>query len=346
MKVLKLDRKENFIEIMPDSLDDLWHVEKLVEKGDLVSGSSERKIKPKTEGEKAYRQKIFVELEVEKIEFHEETGQLRILGVVVFAKPEELVELKSHHTIEVEPGTRLKISKKALKNYHIERLEKAKNASGREKLLLVVMDDEEAELAFLKDSGMQGKAKILAKKEGKMFQQSKKENTYFEELFKKMDELKAQRIVVAGPGFERQNFEKFLKEKNLKIPVLFESTNSVGITGLNELIKSGKIDEFIQDFQSAEEAKIAEKVFVNLATNQLAAVGMKEVKEAIEAGAVEELVVEEKFLAENRSEVEELLDKAEQLKGKIHFISWKSEAGKKISGIGGVAAILRYKMKW
>src|SRR3989344_5119860 len=186
MKVLKLDRKENFIEIMPDSLDDLWHVEKLVEKGDLVSGSWERKIKPKTEGEKAYRQKIFVELEVEKIEFHEETGQLMILGVVVFAKPEELVELKSHHTIEVEPGTRLKIRKKVLKQYHIERLEKAKNASGREKLLLVIMDDEAAELAFLKDSGLNVKAKILAAREGKRFGKKEKGNAFFEELLKKI----------------------------------------------------------------------------------------------------------------------------------------------------------------
>lgn len=345
MKIVKIDKKNNFLEVIPDSFDDLWHIEKIIEQGDLVSGNSERKIKGKHEGDKAVKEKIFVELEVEKTEFHEATNQLRVQGVVVRAKPEELVELKSHHTIEVEPGYKVKITKKELKKYQIDRLERAKQASGREKLLLVVMDDEQADLAFLKDSGLNIKAKINAKKQGKRFDNKEKGNPYFEELSKKISELEAGKIVIAGPGFEKQNFEKYLKESNSKLKPSYESTNSVGITGLNELIKNGKIDKLIEGYHSAEEAKAMEKVLENVSSG-LSAIGFKEVKEAVEKGAVEELIVLEKLLIEKRDETEELLDKAEQTQVKMIFVNPKSEAGKKLEGLGGVTALLRYKMNW
>ncbi|MFH1391350.1 MAG: mRNA surveillance protein pelota [Candidatus Diapherotrites archaeon] len=345
MKILKVDRKNNYFEAIPDSFDDLWHIEKLIEKGDLVSGESERKIKPKNEGEKAFKQKIFVELEVEKAEFHEATNQLRIQGIVVSAKPEELVELKSHHTIEAEVGEKVRVTKKALKKYHLDRLERAKKASGRENLLLVVMDDEEAELAFLKDSGLDKKAKILGKKSGKRFENTEKGNPYFEELLKKLTELEPKKIVIAGPGFEKQNFEKFLNEKNSKLKPIFESTNSVGLTGLNELIKSGKIDKLIEGFHAAEETKAMEKILAGL-SDGLSAIGFDEVKKAMDSGAVDELVVHEKMLSEKREETEQILDKAEQLQGKIIFISGKNESGEKILGFGGIAAVLRYKSGW
>src|SRR3989338_2871961 len=101
MQILKIDRKSNYFEVVPDSFDDLYHLERLIEEGDLVSGSAERKIKAQQEGQKAEKQMIFVELEVEKAVFHESSNQLRIQGTVTAAKPEELVPLKAHHTLEI-----------------------------------------------------------------------------------------------------------------------------------------------------------------------------------------------------------------------------------------------------
>ncbi len=345
MKILSLDRKNNAFEVMPDSFDDLWHLEKIIDIDDLVSGSSERKIKAKTEGEKAFKTKVFVELKVEKKEFHETTNQLRIQGVVVYAQPEELVELKSHHTIEVEPGFKLKVKKESLKNYHIERLEKAKAGSGREKLLIVVMDDEAADVVFLRDAGIENKAKIIASKQGKQFEKSEKEKPYFVELLSKIKELGAQRIVIAGPGFEKSNFEKFLNEKHEKLPIVFESTNSVGITGINELLKSGKVDKLIEGFQAAQEEKIVEKL-MEMLSKETVAIGFEEVEKAVKSGAIEDLIVEETLMAKKREEVEKIIDKAEQTNSKVHFVSQKTEAGKKIEGLGGLAATLRYKLDW
>ncbi len=346
MQIVKIDRKAGWFEAIPDSFDDLWHLEKVIEPGDIVSGTTERKIKPRTEGEKAFKQLVYVELSVEKAVFHEGTNQLRIQGEVVAAKPEELVPLKVHHTLEAEVGKKIKVQKKALKQFHIDRLERAKASGGREKVLLIVMDDEEAELAFLKDTGLESRGRIIAQREGKMFKAEKgKGSAYFDELLGKISELGAQKMVVAGPGFEKQKFEKFLKEKAPKMQAVFESTNSVGITGLNELVKSGKIDEIIEGFHSVEEAKAVEKILSSVSSG-LAAIGLKEVEEAVGAGAAEEIVVSENMLYSKRNETESILDKAEQYKAKVRFVDPKSDAGKQLEGMGGIAAVLRYKRNW
>lgn len=347
MQILKIDRKNNHFEAVPDNFDDLWHLEKLIEPGDKVSGTSERKIKPQEEGDKARKETIFVELEVEKAVFHEATKQLRIQGIVTLAKPEELVPLKAHHTLEAEPGRKISVTKKSLKNFHIERLERAKNSSGREKVLLIVMDDEGADLAFLKDTGLEIRTRIGAEKQGKMYRSAEKQKTnhYYEELLAKMLELGAKKTIVAGPGFEKQNFEKFLKERHAKPEAVFESTNSVGVTGLNELVKSGKIDKLVEGFHSLEEAKAVERVLASISAG-LAALGIREVKEAVEAGAAQEIAVDEKMVHEKNTEIDGILTKAEQYKAIIRFVESKSEVGKQLEGIGGIAAVLRYRKKW
>ncbi len=346
MRILKIDKAASWFEVVPDSFDDLWHLEKLIDAGDIVAGTAERKIKPQNEGDKAFREIVYVEIEAEKAVFHEATNQLRIQGKVVAVKPEELIPLKAHHTLEAEVGKKIRVVKKALKGFHIERLERAKAATGREKILLVIMDDEAADLAFLKDTGLETRARIKAEREGKRFKAEKaKGSPYYEELLAKIAELKPAKLVIAGPGFEKQNFEKYLKGKPLKIRPIFESTDSTGITGMNEIVKSGKLDRILHGMHSAEEAKAVERVLAALG-NEMASVGLKEVGESLKAGAVEEFMIDEKLLSEKRREAEEMLDMAEKYGAKIIFVSGIGEAGKQLAGLGGVAALLRYRKKW
>ncbi len=347
MKIIKIDRRNNSFEAVPDSFDDLWHIEKLIEPGDVVSGSSERKIKPVQEGDKPRRERVFVEIEAEDAKFHEGSGQLRVQGIVVAAKPEELVPLKSHHTLEVEAGAKITVKKKALRNYDVERLERAKDATGRESVIVAVMDDEEAEVYAVRDAGADLRARILSGREGKRFGGSEKKgkDTYFEEILGKISGARPKKILVAGPGFEKQRLEKYMKDNGIKLPAVFESTNDVGESGLNELMKSGKIDRLVEGMHSAQEAKSVERVLASLGSG-MAALGIKEVKEAVAAGAADEIVVLDRMLTGRRAETGEMLDAAEGIKARIVFVSTRSDAGKKLDGLGGVAAVLRYRVKW
>src|SRR3989338_2781995 len=276
MKLLKIDRRNNSFEAIPESFDGLWHLERLIEEGDFVSGSSERKIKPRTEGEKAFKEKVWVEIKAEKVEFHESTGQLRVQGTVTAAKPEELVPLKSHHALEIAAGEKIFVRKKELKNYDVERLERAKKAGAMAKLAVVLMDDEEAEIFSVSDIGANSRAKIESGKTGKRYGQCGSPEKYYEEIISKLHEMGPHKIVVAGPGFEKQRLEKHAKDKAIKMHFVLESASETGRQGLGELLKSGKLDKIAGEMHSAEEAKAVEKILANT-SNGLAAIGLKEV---------------------------------------------------------------------
>ncbi len=345
MRLLKIDRRNNLFEVIPESLDDLWHLEKVIEKGDSATGKSERKVKPKYEGGKARKEAIFIDLQVERVEFHKTTGQLRVTGIIVGGRPEQFIELKAHHSLEFTPGRKIRVQKEKLKGYQVERLERAKRASAREKMLLVVLDDEEAGLALLKEFGFGQKGKILAGRQGKRYKGEEAKNKYFEDIIEKVTEVKPEKVIFAGPGFTKNNLKKYLEEKGIKLNAFFESINSVGITGLNELLKGGKIDSIAGKIQIGQETKLVEKLIEEVGKdNGLGEYGLKQIERAAEIGAVQELLVGEEFLLQNREKAEELMDKVEQLRGSVHIISSEHEAGKKLLGIGGIGAILRYRI--
>ncbi|MDO8634055.1 MAG: mRNA surveillance protein pelota [archaeon] len=347
MRILKIDRKNNFFEVVPDNMDDLWHLERIIEPQDVVCAKTERKIKPKEEGMEVTKENVYYEIEAERIEFHESSGHLRVLGVIVGGKPVELVEMKAHHSLEIFPSKETLVKKKALKNYQVERLEEAKQASGRGKTLIVVLDDEEAEIALLAEKGFETKARIRSQKSGKMFFTQEKKDVFFETIAKKVVEEAPQKIIFAGPGFTKDNFKKFLEDKRIKLPAFYLHTDSVGVTGLNELIKSGAIEEIIAQSQLAKETKLVEKILEELGRGSgMAVVGSQDSEKAIQAGAVEHFLLSDDYLLKNRKHAEELLAMVEQNGGKIHILSSKTEAGKKLSGLGGTACLLRYRMNY
>jgi len=344
MKILKIDRKLNELAVVPESLDDLWHLEKIIEKGDVVSGSTDRKIKPKKEGEKAERIKLFVELQVEDVQFQEFSENLRIGGVMIGGKPEEFIELNSHQSLEVKAGDRVKITKKAIKAWQVERLRKAEKESATAKLLVVLMDDERAELAFVNQFSISKKASIKSDKRGKQYAEQKSD--YFDEVLKKAQALEPKKILVAGPGFVKENFKKFVDDKKIKnFPKIFiEGTNSIGETGFRELVSQGKLGALEKEIQLSQESKIIEEFLAALAKGK-AEYGREQINKALEAGAVEKLIVAETYLMQHRKEAEETMDAAEGSGSETYIISSKNPQEKVVNGMGGIVAVLRYKME-
>lgn len=170
MKILKIDAKSKTLKLVPETKDDLWHLERVIEEGDLISGSTDRKIKSE-EGRDAKRVKLFVKLEVESVEFHETTGNLRINGIILGGKPEEFIEMKSHQSIDVQTGKDIEIVKHIWGKHHVDRLEKAKKATHKSPVLLIVMDDESASFAVMKEFKMEPRVVINSGKKGKMFEE-------------------------------------------------------------------------------------------------------------------------------------------------------------------------------
>ena len=88
-------------------------------------------------------------------------------------------------------------------------------------------------------------------------------------------------------------------------------------------------------------------MLLNIGKNtSLAEYGLEETKKTIEAGAVKELLVLDKFLLEKREQIEPLMDAVEKNKGIIHILNSEQEPGKKLEGLGGIAALLKFKIRY
>ncbi len=72
------------------------------------------------------------------------------------------------------------------------------------------------------------------------------------------------------------------------------------------------------------------------------AYGYNEVENALLAGAVKKLLVIDKLVRERK--VDELLRIASEKKTEIVIINLTHDSGKKLNALGGVAAILRYRI--
>ena len=78
---------------------------------------------------------------------------------------------------------------------------------------------------------------------------------------------------------------------------------------------------------------------------------MKETENASLMGAVKELLITDSLIQKSRMEnfyakIENMMKSVDKTKGSIIIISSEHEGGKRLDGLGGVAAILRFKMNY
>src|SRR5207245_1612108 len=91
------------------------------------------------------------------------------------------------------------------------------------------------------------------------------------------------------------------------------------------------------------EALLVERRLEAMATDKPCAYGPAEVGEAVDAGAVETLLVSDAVVRDPG--VEEMMRAAESARGTVVLISRHHEAGQKLEALGGIAALLRFPIK-
>ena len=347
MKIIKIDRKNNYLELVPETLDDFWHLERIIEEGDLVKGQTLRTLESKDVPGKKEKIKMFLELKTEKVSLDKYGPKLRVTGIIISGKPEEFLELGSHHTLDLELMQRARISKpKGIKEYQLKRLKKAELEGKKSKLLLIAMDEDRADFALLKEFGLEPLFNIFSGKAGKQYASESVEKKYFSEIIEKINNIDCDKVVVAGPGFARQNFKKYVDENQLKKQFFFESISATGLAGLNEIIKRGIVERIESKALVVEETKLVEGLLKEVfRESKKISYGFKETSNAVQAKAVSELFVTDAMLLEKRKELEEIMDLVEKNGGKVHLISIAHEAGKKLEGLGGIAALLWFEVK-
>ncbi len=258
----------------------------------------------------------------------------------------------------VEPPAPLKLrSYKCGQAFHLEPLGELSgevNSYG-----LLVLDRREADIAILKGkaiipvksfkSAVPGKMKAGGQSAARFARVTenlakdffKKVGSYVSEEFEKKPELKG--IIVAGPGPTKENFVRgnFLDNKTKERVIGVLNIGYTGEFGLEEAVE--KSSELLEKEEVTKEKKILEKLFNILGSNsKMVAYGEKQVKKALELGAVGTLIISEDF---DDKKAEEFINKAEEGGSKWVMVSTSTREGEQLVGLGKIGAILRYKLE-
>jgi protein pelota len=345
MRILKQSKEEGLVKLEPENLEDLWHIERVLEEGDRIRSRSFRRFKT-TEGEAGEKKPINVEIDAEKIEFAKFANRLRVTGQIISGTPEEFVQIGSYHTVDIEPGFAFTLVKKRWKNYQIERLRQAVVETKRPRVALVVLDDEKAIFATLRGYGVEFEFELEAKASKRDEKYEEKIKEYFGEIYKKVASYEVGTIIIAGPGFTKDNLREFIakKDKELLKKIVFESCSYAERSGVYELLKKGVVGIATEAQHFEQEVKAIEELMMHIGKDDgMCAYGIGEVKDVVMASAVIRIFVLDEVLRSNK-EVESVIELAEKKKVELLIFSHEGEPGRKLNGLGGLAAILKFRI--
>lgn len=350
MKILFRSLKQGEVKVKIEDLDDLWYLSQIIDNGDIVKGQTFRKMKV-GEKEEGIRRAVFLELVVENVEFGKHSPILRVSGKITQG-PED-VPRGSYHTFNVEDNSVITIMKKEWPKFQLERLEEA-SAELSAKILICVFDREEAIIALLKKYGYD----VLAELKGSV--QKKAETTqevknFYEEILNNLREYsqryKAEKIIVASPSFWKEELLKNLKDDELRKKFVLATCSSVDNGSISEVLKRSEVQEVLKQDRISREMRLVDQLMKEISTEGMAAYGIDEVGDAAAAGAIRNLLVTDNLImnsrqAGNYNKIESIMRSVERAAGDVSIISGDHDAGKRLDGLGGLGAILRYRYKY
>ncbi len=332
MKLIFSDRKKGIKKLRVDSPNDMWHLSNVINKGDTVEAKTFRAVKF---GTKEERKPVFIGISVESVEFSKLKKSLRITGKILYGSPEEFIQKGRYHTIEVKEGDIITIIKNWL-NYEEARIREAIEESKKPRAVIVLVEESKMLVAHVLSYGIET--------EEISFFKSKKDNSVLQEndfdFLLRID--KSLIIIVAGPGFAKLKVADFLKKHGYHVVV--EEASYAEISGIVELVEKGVINNVISQHRFDTESKLIGEFEMHLFKEDgLSAYGKQEVLKAINSSAVEKLLIVDDLIT--NEEFHKIAKLSEEQGAKVYVISSTTPWGKKLSGYGGIAAILRFPIK-
>lgn len=344
MKILHQDARSNEIKLLAETVDDLWHLYNLIDERDLVFATTFRRKEDKGDKlrpERTEKVRMRLGIRVQKVEFHESEDRLRLLGAIE-SGPQDVGE---HHTLMLSVGDDITIIKPEWATKHFDRIKRATGASERPTLLFVAIEDTEAVIAVAREYGMKEHATLTRNPGGKMYETKSDEVGFIDEIVSKLEPmLHGEPLIVLGPGFTKEALARKIREKFPQMSSLMtvQSTGQAGMAGIHELMKRGIGGKVLEESRVAKETRLVEELFAEIAKDGMFAYGGAAVDAACASGAVRVLLILDSNVRTKKADA--LIRSVEDSKGEFVIVSSLHEAGRRLESLGGVAALLRYKI--
>ncbi|MES2155080.1 MAG: mRNA surveillance protein pelota [bacterium] len=346
MRLLKKDVAEGFLHLRLDTLDDLWTLRNLVQDGDRVTADTVRTAEAtgdKLRDGKMEKRPVRLGVRATSVEWHDFDDHLRVLGPI-----ETGTDIGRHHTLALRPGDEVMVQKRhALAGWQLRLVDEAVAATQRPQVLLLAIDDSEAQFALLKSYGLQLLGSLPSAGQGKRHPGAAAAKlAFYQEAARS---LKLFRVppdipfVIVGPGWWRDEFVAFVKDKEpaLAQGAISEGTSQGGRAGLQEAIRRGVVERVAAGHRVQREAELVDEMLARIAKGDGAvAYGPAEVEAAVAAGAVDDLIVSDMQVRSGKWV--DLMRRAESERARIHVIATSHESGSRLQQMGGLAALLRF----
>jgi protein pelota len=359
LKIVHRNLKKGILVLKPENLDDLWILYNVILPGDKVYAKSQRRIKAHDETlrqDSGQRVTLYLGVRVEDVYYDPNFNRLRVKGLIVEG-PEDLVKIGSYHTLNVELNFEVKVIKDVWPDYLVKRIRESLDSEDRPRVLVVAVEEGEACIAKVGDYGIDVVANITVNIPGKQ-DETKLRDTILQKFFsdvyatikQSLSDKRIKSIVIAGPGFTKERLLSYIqRDKEVAKLCSLESVSNGGRAGVSEVIKRGALTKVLEEIRLVEESSLMDELLRRLGKDERTGVyGPAEVEKAAGFGAIETLLITDKYLrgasAEERSKLDMLLKTVEKARGRVVILSAENEPGEQLASLGEIAALLRFKV--
>ncbi len=356
MKIIHKDLRKGEFKIRIENLDDFWYLSNIIDTGDIIKGKTTRKIKigdSEQRKSEAVKKTVFLSIKTEKVDFGMQKDSLRVSGTV--EEGTEDVPKGSHHTFNLEENSIITIVKDRWLRFQLDKISEASKETG-EKIMVVVLDRDEADFALIKKYGFEMLNSIKGNVKKKRMEENLQENVnFYETVLELIKDYKKRyalsKIIIGSPGFWKDEFMKVVKEEEIKKQLIPATCSNTGVNGINEVLKRPEVKHALHEQRAAAEINAVEELLKEISKNGASAYGLKEVRIAADAGAIKTLLITDSFIRKAReentyAETEKIMKSTDTMNSEIMIISEENDGGRKLNGLGGIGAVLRYKMSY
>jgi protein pelota len=341
MKIIKFYESTGTLKVRLDTVEDLWCVERIVFKGDMVKSESKRRFKS-VETDAGELKDVVIKIGVEETKLDKAAMRLRVRGKILEGRPLEYITLNSYHTLNIAPEDTIEIIKTEWPDYIIQVVKNAARDSKKPRLGIIAVDDEKALFAYLHGSGIQFENEVYSHLSKRMSQKdfTEQQNKYFNQILDFAGRMPVEIVVIAGPGFTKDDIKKYAEANSILKKIgkrfFFFKTSNNERSGVYELIRGKEIAEILEGDRMREEFALMAEFLEGLESGRSKS-GIKAVLDSIDNYDADRILVNDSMLAEE--EVKNALSKAEAARIRISIINSDDEVGVQLHSFGDIVCM-------
>ena len=129
-----------------------------------------------------------------------------------------------------------------------------------------------------------------------------------------------------------------------KIEKSFIYLSSGGISGIYEFLRKEESKKVLRELRIDYEISIVKEIFNELYRDGKIALGIEEIKHALQRGALKSLIMTDSLFFQSNEQINLMLREYGDKIQDIIIIPEETEHGKKIKALGGIVGLLYYKI--